>query len=107
MSQLRFVVIVSMFLILAGCAGRHHEPSSASSSEEGFVPIFNGKNLDGWTYGMMNGRFNKAGVGYQVDPDRGVVYCTEKDGGNLYTVKEYANFILRFEFKLTPNANNG
>ena len=28
-------------------------------------------------------------------------------GGNLYTVDEYADFIYRFEFKLTPGANNG
>ena len=28
-------------------------------------------------------------------------------GGNLLTDKEYADFILRFEFKLTPGANNG
>jgi hypothetical protein len=27
--------------------------------------------------------------------------------GNLYTVDEYANFIFRFEFRLTPGANNG
>ena len=28
-------------------------------------------------------------------------------GGNLYTEKEYADFIFRFEFLLTPAANNG
>ena len=28
-------------------------------------------------------------------------------GGNLYTKKEYANFVYRFEFQLTPGANNG
>lgn len=28
-------------------------------------------------------------------------------GGNLYTAKEYGDFIMRFEFKLTPGANNG
>ncbi|MDD4823569.1 MAG: DUF1080 domain-containing protein, partial [Bacteroidales bacterium] len=28
-------------------------------------------------------------------------------GGNLYTVDEYGNFNFRFEFMLTPGANNG
>lgn len=28
-------------------------------------------------------------------------------GGNLYTEREYSDFIFRFEFQLTPAANNG
>lgn len=28
-------------------------------------------------------------------------------GGNLYTKKEYGNFIYRFDFQLTPGATNG
>jgi hypothetical protein len=28
-------------------------------------------------------------------------------GGHLYTAEEYGDFIFRFEFKLTPGANNG
>jgi hypothetical protein len=28
-------------------------------------------------------------------------------GGKVFAEKEYGNFILRFEFKLTPGANNG
>jgi hypothetical protein len=75
-------------------------------AEPGYTPIFNGKDLDDWVYGTK-GNAMKQGVGYQVDPSQRIVYCTVKDGGNLYTKKEYANFILRFEFKLTENANNG
>lgn len=75
-------------------------------SEEGFSPIFNGKDLDDWVYGTKNNAM-KQGVGYQVDPEQKIVYCTVHDGGNLYTKKEYGNFILRFDFKLTVNANNG
>jgi hypothetical protein len=37
----------------------------------------------------------------------GVLYCTKEDGGNLFTTKDYADFVLRFEFRLEPNANNG
>jgi hypothetical protein len=73
--------------------------------EEGFTPLFNGKDLSGWIYGKRGNGENKSGVGYQVGD--GVIYCTVKDGGNLYTEKEYGDFVLRFEFKLTENANNG
>jgi hypothetical protein len=36
-----------------------------------------------------------------------VIFSTKENGGNLYTEKEYADFVFRFEFKLTENANNG
>jgi hypothetical protein len=73
--------------------------------EEGYTSLFNGKDLTGWIYGKKGTGENKSGVGYGVE--NGVIFCTVKDGGNLYTEKEYADFSLRFEFKLTENANNG
>lgn len=65
---------------------------------EGFVSLFNGRNLDGWQgnktdYYAENGEL-------VVNPKRG-------GHGNLYTGKEYSDFIFRFEFQLTPGANNG
>ncbi len=77
-----------------------------ADAEKGFKPLFNGKDLTGWRYGIKGGKENKAGKGYQVSED-GALYCTPTDGGNLFTEKEYADFTLRFEFKLVDNANNG
>jgi hypothetical protein len=65
--------------------------------EEDFVPLFNGKDLTGWV-GDKEGYVAENGM-IVVHPDRG--------GGNLYTERDYGDFILRFEFKLTPGANNG
>jgi hypothetical protein len=109
MSRFCAVSTLSALILLAGCTPEHRAATTnPADPEAGFVSIFNGQNLDGWTYGMTPaGRFNKAGEGYKVDADRHVIYCTEKDGGNLYTQKEYADFVLHFEFKLTANANNG
>jgi HEAT repeat protein len=64
---------------------------------EGFVSLFNGRDLDGWTGG---------GGGYAAEHGKIVVH-PERGGGNLYTTKEYEDFVLRFDFKLTPAANNG
>lgn len=73
--------------------------------EPGFTSLFNGKDLTGWVYGQRRGAENKSGKGYQVE--NGVIYSTKEDGGNLYSAKEYADFILRFDVRLTENANNG
>jgi hypothetical protein len=73
--------------------------------EEGYTSLFNGKDLTGWVYGKKGSGENKSGAGYQVAD--GVLFCTVKDGGNLFTAKEYGDFSFKFEFKLTENANNG
>ncbi|OGD18891.1 MAG: hypothetical protein A2W03_16850 [Candidatus Aminicenantes bacterium RBG_16_63_16] len=64
---------------------------------EGFAPLFNGRDLEGWTGDTS---------GYAAE-DGKIVIHPGRGSGNLYTVKEYADFVLRFEFKLTPAANNG
>jgi hypothetical protein len=71
----------------------------------GFVKLFNGKDLTGWIYGGSKGDSGKAGKGYQVE--NGVLFCTENDGGNLFTENEYGDFVFSFDFKLEPNSNNG
>lgn len=65
---------------------------------EGFVSLFNGRNLDNWTGNKDS---------YIVEDGLLVVKPTEGSGGNLYTEKEYGDFVFRFEFMLTPGANNG
>jgi hypothetical protein len=67
-----------------------------TTSEDGFAPIFNGQSLEGWQGGTD---------GYEIKD--GAIVSQPKGSGNLYTVKEYSDFALRFEFKLTPGANNG
>ena len=69
------------------------------ATDPGFKPLFNGKDLSGWTL------VNKKGPGYVVQ--NGVLVCPEDGGGNLLTEEEFDNFVFRFEFKLTPGGNNG
>ncbi len=65
---------------------------------EGFVSLFNGMNLDGW-------QGNK--TDYLAENGELVVQPSRGGHGNLFTEKEYSDFIFRFEFQLTPGANNG
>lgn len=72
-------------------------PLTEEEKQQGFTSLFDGSNLDQWT-GNTNG--------YLVEEGNIVVH-PERSGGNLYTKEEYADFIYRFEFQLTPGANNG
>lgn len=68
----------------------------AVADDEGFVSLFDGKTLNGWV---------GATDGYEAED--GNLVCIQSKGGNLYSEKEYSDFVLRFEFKLPPGANNG
>lgn len=78
---------------------RESRSSELSEQEkgEGFTSLFNGQDLTGWT-GSTKGYLVKDG-NIVLDPKLG--------GGNLYAVGQYGDFVLRFEFRLTPGANNG
>ena len=75
---------------------------SAQEKKEGFVPMFNGLNLDGWA-GNKTNYYAQEGV---IISDPGPKPPADVNK-NIYTEKEYSDFIMRFEFQLTPGANNG
>ncbi len=68
----------------------------AAQDAEGFTPIFNGKDLTGWAGPVGN---------YQVVD--GTLMCRPGQGGTIYTEREYADFVVKLEFKLPPGGNNG
>ena len=86
------------FLAMTIAASLGSCSSHKVTSEKDFTPLFNGKNLDGWVG-------NK--TAYQAQDGMIVIDPKGTGGGNLLTEKEYGDFILKFEFQLTPGANNG
>jgi len=77
-------------------AGQAKE-TTPPSSQAGWVALFNGRDLTGWT-GNTKGHRARNGV-LISDPASG--------RETLSTAREFGDFILRFEFKLAPGANNG
>ncbi|MFT3947038.1 MAG: DUF1080 domain-containing protein [Agriterribacter sp.] len=71
---------------------------SEEEKKDGFKILFDGTNLHEWTG-------NK--TAYTIEDGTIAVYPKRGGNGNLYTNNEYSDFIYRFEFKLTPGANNG
>ena len=81
-------------VVLTGIATA--EDLSPEEQAAGFVSLFDGKTLSGWT---------GATDGYTVV--EGAIQCLPDKGGNLLSEKEFSNFILRMEFRLPPGGNNG
>jgi hypothetical protein len=72
---------------------------AAQQAETGFKPLFDGSTLNGWK--LIRGR----GRGYIVE--NGVIVCPEDGGGNLFTDREYSDFVLRLDWRLWDGGNNG
>ncbi|WP_113654259.1 3-keto-disaccharide hydrolase [Pedobacter namyangjuensis] len=76
-----------------------------ANAQKGFKPLFDGKTTTGWhTYG-------KTTVGNAWKVEDGVLHFDPKaknnDGGDLVTDKEYSNFHLKIDWKVSPKANSG
>ena len=66
----------------------------------GFVPLFNGRNLDGWV------NINCAPETWQAT--NGIIACTGQPIGELRTTRMYQNFIFELEWRhLKPKGNAG
>jgi hypothetical protein len=91
--QLRALLAFTLTLVLYNDSPVFADEKPAD--EQGFVSLFDGNTLKGW----------KGSDGYRVE--EGKLVSIQGGHGNLLTEKEYGDFVLRFEFRLTPGANNG
>src|SRR5271157_501509 len=87
----RAVLAGALSFVFAGCLARH---------ETGFVSLFDGKTLEGWTE-----MHKTPGPSYFVT--NGVIASPPNAANDLVTGQAFGDFILRMDFKLTPGANNG
>ena len=71
-------------------------------AENGWVSLFDGKSLAGWT--LADGK--APGPGWVVE-EGGVLHLAGKGAGLLLSEKEYASFELEWDWKLAEGGNNG
>ena len=106
---MRLICLVSILLLGTNLLYAE-DPNSPSATaglcpkevKEGFVSLFDGRTLDGW----------QGATGAFAIEDGKLVYNRSsgkksQGGDDLFTTKEYSDFVLRFAFKLSPGANNG
>jgi hypothetical protein len=82
----------------------------ASAADDGFSPLFNGKDFTGW---KAFGRVTKDAPTKPIDPSEswsvadGILKCTGKPTGYLVTEKEYANYTLRLKWRYPKELKAG
>ena len=91
------VLLATLTLTISSVSAQEMNQLPDAEKQLGFELLFDGKTLstDHWQRDI---------AGYPVT-DHGTFVC--KEGGQLLTLKEYDNFVFRFEFKLPPRGNNG
>lgn len=95
----RFVGCGSLLILLVlAYAGQAEEPP-APPAVEGFTPLYNGRDLSGWTV-----KDGKADV-WKADGE--ILRCVGPGGGWLRTDAPFADFILNVEFRIPPGGNSG
>jgi hypothetical protein len=98
MQKLKILAFATLSGFILSCSSGN-ETQTKETAEPTFVSLFNGENLDGWVG-------NKDA--YVVVDGTITIDSTQKQSsGNLYSEDEYSDFHLKFEFQLTPGANNG
>jgi hypothetical protein len=78
------------------------------SADDGFVPLFNGQSLEGWTFIVKPDK-----DGRKADPLQtwmvtdGYLRCTGKPNGCAVTTKEYANYELKLKWRFPADSKGG
>lgn len=73
---------------------------STQEKKEGYKVLFDGTNMHNWTGNTTDYIIEDGNIAIRPKPGKG-------SGGNLFTKDEYSDFVFRFEFQLSPGANNG
>jgi hypothetical protein len=88
-------------LVLIGFAVINGAPSANSQSGEGWIQLFDGKTLDGWTPSDDNVNWRVEDGAIVADKSKG------KGGNHLVTKNSYKDHQIYAEFWSSPDANSG
>lgn len=100
-----FVFLAALLFTWTGSVEAQDNQLTAKEKKEGWVLLFNGKNLDGWT---SVGKDVPPAFGWEIE--NGVMTVRKQDGkrgGDIITRAQYSDFDLKVDFRITKGANSG
>lgn len=99
-----FVFLAALLFTWTGSVEAQDNQLTAKEKKEGWVLLFNGKNLDGWT---SVGKDVPPAFGWEIE--NGVMTVRKQDGkrgGDIITRAQYSDFDLKVDFRITKGANS-
>ena len=81
-----------------------HQKREVNDKEAGFVPLFDGKSFDHWLNPTERWSIRDGRMVFSGEVKSGGL---KREDHKLMSVKQYEDFILRFEFKIGKRANSG
>jgi hypothetical protein len=105
-TQFKFPVMLLMVIVSTAFANpQTPAKKSPPAKKEAWISLFDGKSLKGW-HG-----YNKKGTIKNWDVEDGALVCLgaakDASGGDIITNKKYANFELKWEWKVDKGSNSG
>ncbi len=101
MMKILLTFILTFLFSFLNLQAAHHASKAKVNLPDGFVALFDGKSKDGW---FTNPR--GAQEVWKVDPKTGAL-ARSLQNGYIWTEKEYGDFILDLEYKLSRGCNSG
>src|SRR5437588_7363754 len=94
----RHLILAAVAIVAMLGLSAHSPGGDDVKPPKGFDSLFNGKDLTGW---KSTGNMKVWGA------ENGVIYVQGGGGGWLMTEKEYGNYELRLQYKMSKGANSG
>ncbi len=92
LDRMKWVFVCGISLVMGSIQAQNVK------TEKGFIQLFDGTNMDAWIGNTKE---------YVLEDGCIVMKPSQEIGGNLYSKNTYTDFVLKFDFLLTPGANNG
>lgn len=82
----------------------------ATAQDDGFTPLFNGKDMTGWKF-FFDPKAKDPDPKATWTVKDGAIICSGKPSGYFYTDKSYTNYVLKYEWRYPegskPTSNSG
>lgn len=112
---MKISIAIARTLLLLGLVSVGCATESAATQDDGWTPLYNGKDLTGWGYlkggkveEPFDGKAEASDGRYSAKPDNIICVNPGKGIAQLWTVRQFPkDFELRLEFRASVNADSG